>query len=123
MFRRTNLENEIAPGNDKEAGDLSKLNNTKNAYSCYFEFQLDESEFGRSRKDHNIICNEQLLVKFNKLEIECVQLYEEVSNSLLIEQINKRKTESPGKFLTWEHCSSSTANGRLGVMCSSSDLI
>ncbi len=89
----------------------------KAAYSCYFEVQLDEIHFGMSREDHNIICNRQLLIQLQALESERVQLHPDVSNNYLIEQITQFKNKPPGTNLfVWEHCSSVTANGRLGVM-------
>ncbi len=90
---------------------------TKTAYSCYFEVQLEQINFGLSREEHNRICNEQLLKQIKNFDNEDMQFCSEISNDLLIESINKYKTTSPGDDLfTWEHCSSSTANGRLGVM-------
>ncbi|MBX9586268.1 MAG: ankyrin repeat domain-containing protein, partial [Gammaproteobacteria bacterium] len=86
-------------------------------YSCYFEVQLDEKDFGKRREEHFRICNEQLVIQLVELEKDGMQLCSEVSNAFLIDTIRKCKTQPPGKDLfTWEHCSSLTANGRLGVM-------
>ncbi|MDF1758656.1 MAG: ankyrin repeat domain-containing protein, partial [Legionellaceae bacterium] len=87
----------------------------KTAYSCYFEVQLDEKDFGLDREKHFKICNEQLLIQLHALENEGRQLHPDISNICLIEQISETKSKSPRLF-TWEHCSSSTANGRYGVM-------
>ncbi len=95
----------------------TKSNPIKTAYSCYFETQLDEENFGMSRKEHFKICNERLLEQLQKLQLEGIQFHSEVTNNYLIEQITNHKDQPPGKDLfTWEHCSSSTANGRMGVM-------
>lgn len=84
-------------------------------YSCYFELQLDPSDFGLSREEHNAICNRALAKQLELLSKAGIQLVEEISNDDLLAKIIKLPRESP-KFTTWEHCPSSTADGRLGVM-------
>jgi len=96
---------------------VDQSNQSAKAYSCYFEFQLDESDFGQSRDIHNKLCNEQLIEHLKVLDGEGISLSPKISNQALIESINAKKNRSPGKELfTWEHCPSITANGRLGVM-------
>jgi hypothetical protein len=87
----------------------------KTAYSCYFEIQLSPEDFGKSREEHNKSCNEQLLFHLQTLSKDSISLHPEIPNDLIIKQIQKNKTKSPNQF-TWEHCSSRTANNRLGVM-------
>ena len=90
---------------------------TKEAYSCYFQVRLNTINFGVSRKEHNRICNEQLLARLHVYNACGNQFHPDVSNDYLIEQIIASKDEAPGDHLfTWEHCSSSTAQGRMGVM-------
>ena len=89
----------------------------KTAYSCYFEVQLEKADFGKSDSEHFKICNNHLLEQLKKFEAEGIQLYPTVSNTCLIDQINKKGAKPPGNGLfSWEHCPSSTAQGRLGVM-------
>lgn len=52
----------------------------KTAYSCYFEVQLDEDNFGLSREDHFKICNSELLIHIKNFEIEGIQFHSDVSN-------------------------------------------
>ncbi|MGC1182326.1 hypothetical protein [Legionella sp.] len=72
---------------------------------------------GLSREQHNKICNKILLKKLKAFTKNGVELFERIgiSNETLIKRI-LANPQKPLLSLTWEHCSSSTANGRLGVM-------
>ena len=84
-------------------------------YSCFFEIELAEQEFGLSREEHNYLCNKRLLVLIATLTHAGIRFYPEQSNDDLIRTILQNKHKSPSNFV-WEHCSSSTAGGRMGVM-------
>ena len=89
------------------------------AYSDYFGVQLDPENFGKSRIKHYQICNELLLKRVRKFEADGSQFCDFMSNIDLITFITKnvkknKHTLSP--YFVWEHCSSSTAQGRVGVM-------
>ena len=100
---------------DEERPTVDDSESKKSFYSCYFEIKLDDRYFGKSRQQHNRIGNEHLLAKLKSLNESGLQLCKEITNDKLIDSITRAKTESPPNF-TWEHCSSSTANGQLGVM-------
>lgn len=98
--------------------NISEYNlSKKEAYSCYFEIQLEPSNFGKKRQIHNKICNQLLLEQLIELNKEGIQLYEVASNEKLIAKIISSPEKAPHKSLTWEHCSTSTViGGREGVM-------
>jgi hypothetical protein len=78
---------------------------------------LEQADFGKSRKDHNKICNEKLIEHLSILEDEGIQFSPLIKNKELIERIMANMYRRPGRHIfTWEHCSSTTTNGRLGVM-------
>ena len=114
------MQNKIEKGHSAEdkqySADVTGKKNT-NVYSNYFEVQLEQSDFGLSRKEHNEICNLKLLDFIKKLDSDKNQFCSEMSNKEIIYQLSTYKSKAPGEQLfTWEHCSSSTANGQMGVM-------
>ena len=80
----------------------------KTAYSCYFEAQLDFKNFGKNRKKHNIICNQQLLKQLEEFTKEGIQFFLEATNEELINNICLSPHKSPHDLLVWEHCHTST---------------
>ncbi|MGC1181386.1 ankyrin repeat domain-containing protein, partial [Legionella sp.] len=85
-------------------------------YHVYFEMRLDEDDFGKDRKEHNTICNQQLLAHLEKLSVQGIELYETVSNAALMKEIKENPHQSPDDTLTWHHCHSTTVGGVRGVM-------
>ncbi|EHL31488.1 ankyrin repeat domain-containing protein [Legionella drancourtii] len=92
------------------------MKHTKQAYSCYFEVQLYEEDFGKSREKHNQICNELLLQQLEQLSQEGIQFCNEITNEKLMSNISSNMQAAPDAFFVWEHCSSSTAMGQKGIM-------
>ncbi len=102
--------------NQNEIEDHKGSIKKKSTYSCYFELQLNQSDFGLSREDHNEICNRALVAQLGLLSKEGIQLVEGMLNDKILANINKSPRGSP-EFFTWEHCPSATVvDGRLGVM-------
>ncbi|MBA2651599.1 MAG: ankyrin repeat domain-containing protein, partial [Tatlockia sp.] len=100
-----------------EARDSSSASSSKIAYSCYFETKLELADFGKSRKKHNRICNQQLLKQLEGLNKEGIQLCTEVTNEELITNIRSFPQNPPHESLVWEHCSTATViYGTEGVM-------
>lgn len=84
-------------------------------YSCLFEVELPREKFGLSREEHNYLCNQELLILLISLKQNGIRFCSYQTNDELINYVSHHKHRSPLNFV-WEHCSSSTAGGRIGVM-------
>ncbi len=88
-------------------------------YNNYYNVRLAGADFGKSRKEHYKICNQFLLKQVEKDEAAGVRFCPDISNVDLIALISKNTqngTHSLHPHFIWEHCSSTTAHGVLGVM-------
>jgi len=59
------------------------------AYSVYFEVHLERDDFGKDRKKHDAICNQQLVAHLEMLNAEGVELCEIAKNAALQKLLKK----------------------------------
>ena len=83
------------------------------AYSTWFEMALNEADYGMNRGLHFLRANEALAAHF-RANPEFAALMEELSPGINSHVSGNNRT--PPQGFTWEHASSSTSHGRLGIM-------
>lgn len=74
--------------------------NRFDSHHIYFEFELEEKDFGKERRDHDGICNQVLLSYLEELSSVGVELCETVSNAELIETIRNNPKDNLHESLT-----------------------
>lgn len=82
-------------------------------YSTWYEMALDVADFRRSRKGHFQRANEALAADFRANPRFAMEM--ERRNPGIINHVSSGSDSAPNGF-TWEHASSTTAHGRLGIM-------
>lgn len=60
------------------------MQQSKQAYRSYFEVQLKPEDFGKSREEHNKICNMLLVKQLKNMSQDNTQLCDKVTNEQLI---------------------------------------
>ena len=99
---------------DRSAGVVGAAPSNPSTYCTAYEFQLDPADYGRSRAVHLNRANEAL---HNQLMVDPYYAagMEQMSPGIMQRVSPLFGRRSPLDF-TWEHASSTTANGEIGVM-------